>query len=89
MPSVPHWFAPALTFIIPLLGLVFTRAFTRIVIRQNQWQAWFIQQYNALYSTQPTLIQASALMTMAVPVLVFLFAQRAFMRGVVITGVEK
>jgi len=48
-----------------------------------------IQQYNALYASQPTLIQASALLTMAVPIVVFLFAQRAFMRGVVITGVEK
>jgi len=48
-----------------------------------------IQQYNALYSTQPTLIQAASLMTMAVPVVVFFLAQRAFMRGVVITGVEK
>ncbi len=48
-----------------------------------------IQQYNALYATQPTLIQASALMTMAVPIIVFLLAQRAFMRGVVVTGVEK
>jgi multiple sugar transport system permease protein len=48
-----------------------------------------IQQYNALYSTQPTLIQAAALMTMAVPVVVFFLAQRAFMRGVVVTGVEK
>ena len=48
-----------------------------------------IQQYNALYATQPTLIQASALMTMAVPIVVFLLAQRAFMRGVVVTGVEK
>jgi multiple sugar transport system permease protein len=48
-----------------------------------------IQQYNALYASQPTLIQASALMTMAVPVIVFLLAQRAFMRGVVVTGVEK
>ena len=48
-----------------------------------------IQQYNALYATQPTLIQAAALMTMAVPIAVFLFAQRAFMRGVVVTGVDK
>ena len=40
-------------------------------------------------SSQPTLIQASALMTMAVPVVVFFLAQRAFMRGVVVTGVEK
>jgi ABC-type sugar transport system, permease component len=48
-----------------------------------------IQQYNALYYTQPTLIQMSALMTMAIPVVVFFLAQRAFMRGVVVTGVEK
>jgi multiple sugar transport system permease protein len=48
-----------------------------------------IQQYNALYVSQPTLIQASALMTMAVQVIVFFLAQRAFMRGVVITGVDK
>ena len=38
---------------------------------------------------QPTLIQATALMTMAVPVVVFFLTQRAFMRGVVVTGVDK
>ena len=48
-----------------------------------------IQQYNALYASQPTLIQASAVMAMAVPVVIFLLAQRAFMRGVVVTGVDK
>jgi multiple sugar transport system permease protein len=48
-----------------------------------------IQQFNALYVTQPTLVQAAALMTMAVPVVVFFLAQGAFMRTVVITGVEK
>jgi multiple sugar transport system permease protein len=48
-----------------------------------------IQQYNALYSTQPTLIQAAAFMTMIVPIAIFLLAQRAFMRGVVVTGVDK
>ncbi len=48
-----------------------------------------IQQYNALFATQPTLIQAASLMTMVVPVVVFFLAQRQFMRGVVLTGVEK
>jgi multiple sugar transport system permease protein len=48
-----------------------------------------IQQYNALYASQPTLIQASALLAMVVPIVVFLMAQRAFMRGVVVTGVDK
>ncbi len=48
-----------------------------------------IQQFNAVYVAQPTLVQAAALMTMAVPVVVFFLAQRAFMRGVVVTGVDK
>ena len=46
-------------------------------------------RFNALYSQEPTLIQAAALMAMALPVLVFFVAQRAFMRGIVFSGVEK
>ena len=48
-----------------------------------------IQQYNALYASQPTLIQASAVLAMIVPVVIFFLAQRAFMQGVVVTGVDK
>jgi multiple sugar transport system permease protein len=48
-----------------------------------------IQQFAALYVTRLPLVQASAIMTIAVPVVVFFLAQRAFMRGVVVTGVEK
>jgi multiple sugar transport system permease protein len=48
-----------------------------------------IQQYNALYASQPTLIQASAVLAMIVPIVIFFLAQRAFMRGVVVTGVDK
>jgi hypothetical protein len=44
----PRWFTPAISFIIPFLGIIFARSLTRIVVRQNQWQAWFIQKYNAL-----------------------------------------
>ena len=48
-----------------------------------------IQIFNALYSQRPTMIQASAVMALVIPVAIFFFAQRAFMRGVVVTGVEK
>jgi multiple sugar transport system permease protein len=48
-----------------------------------------IQQYNALYASQPTLIQASAVLAMIVPVVIFFLAQRAFMQGVVVTGLDK
>jgi multiple sugar transport system permease protein len=57
--------------------------------RELQPLAVGIADFNALYSTQPTLIQAAAIMTLALPVVVFFLAQRAFMRGVVVTGVEK
>jgi multiple sugar transport system permease protein len=48
-----------------------------------------LARFNALYSQEPTLIQAAAIMAMALPVVVFFLAQRAFMRGVVFTGVDK
>lgn len=48
-----------------------------------------MQVFNALYASQPHLIQATAVMAMALPLLVFFFAQRFFMQGVVVTGVDK
>ena len=48
-----------------------------------------LARFNALYSSEPTLIQAGAIMAMALPIIVFFVAQRAFMRGVVFSGVEK
>jgi multiple sugar transport system permease protein len=48
-----------------------------------------IANFNALYSQKPTLIEATAVMALAVPVIIFFLAQRAFVRGVVVTGVDK
>jgi multiple sugar transport system permease protein len=79
--SLFHFFFAWNDFFVPLLYLASSPDLQPLSIA--------IQQYNALYATQPTLIQATALMTMAVPVVVFFLAQRAFMRGVVVTGVEK
>jgi multiple sugar transport system permease protein len=76
-----HFFFAWNDFFVPLLYLANSPELQPVSIA--------LQQYNALYSTQPTLIQASALLTMAVPIVVFLLAQRAFMRGVVVTGVDK
>ncbi len=41
------------------------------------------------YGTHPTLAMATAVLTMIVPAILFFFAQRQFMQGVVQTGVEK
>jgi multiple sugar transport system permease protein len=50
-----------------------------------------LQAFNATYAASGTgyLTQAAALMAIIVPVAIFFFAQRVFMRGVVISGVEK
>lgn len=45
--------------------------------------------FNNLYSQATNLIQAASLISAVLPVIVFFMAQRVFMQGVVITGVEK
>jgi len=47
-----------------------------------------IQNYQSLGPVQNQL-QASALIVMAVPVIILLISQRYFMRGVLVTGIEK
>jgi multiple sugar transport system permease protein len=79
--SLFHFFFAWNDFFVPLLYLAGKPDIQPLSIA--------IQHYNALYATQPTLIQAAALMTMAVPVIVFFLAQRFYMQGVVATGVEK
>jgi multiple sugar transport system permease protein len=48
-----------------------------------------LQYYNGIYGQRPQLIQAASLMTLAAPLLLFILAQRFFIQGIVITGVEK
>lgn len=48
-----------------------------------------IQTFRALYDQQPHLIQMAALMSLALPVLLFFMAQRYFIGGIVVTGVDK
>ena len=48
-----------------------------------------LAKFNDIYGSEPQFIQAATLMTIVVPMVVFFFAQRVFMRGIVITGVEK
>src|SRR5258706_307067 len=56
-------------------------------------QAWPITvalpNFNGLYNTEPQLIQAAALMAMVLPLILFFVAQRFFIQGIVVTGVEK
>lgn len=45
--------------------------------------------FNNLYSQSTNLIQAASLVSAVVPVIIFFLAQKQFMQGVVVTGVDK
>lgn len=48
-----------------------------------------LTNFRGIYDVSPHLIQAASLIASAIPLVIFFFAQRAFMQGVVISGVEK
>ena len=48
-----------------------------------------VQVFNFQFGPRPELVQATSLMAMVLPLIIFFLAQKFFMRGVVITGVEK
>jgi multiple sugar transport system permease protein len=48
-----------------------------------------LQRFVQIYSSQQNLMMAAGVLAMIIPLMVFFFAQRIFMQGVVITGVEK
>jgi multiple sugar transport system permease protein len=45
--------------------------------------------FNAQYDSQPHLIQAGAVSAIMIPLLIFLFAQRVFLKGIDLSGVQK
>jgi multiple sugar transport system permease protein len=48
-----------------------------------------LARFNGMYGQQPQMIQAGALMTIIIPMIIFFMAQRFFIQGIVITGVDK
>jgi multiple sugar transport system permease protein len=48
-----------------------------------------LSRFNGIYGSRPELIQAGAMMSLILPLILFAAAQRFFVQGIVITGVEK
>jgi len=56
---------------------------------QEHWTlALGLQSFNALYSNQGNLLMAASLLMVLPPVLIFFFAQRLFIQGVVVSGIK-
>jgi len=48
-----------------------------------------LSSFNGIYGQSPQLIQAGAMLALILPVILFFVAQRFFIQGIVVTGVEK
>ncbi len=48
-----------------------------------------LARFNGIFGSRPELIQAGSLLTLFFPLILFIVAQRFFVQGIVITGVEK
>lgn len=79
--SLFHFFFAWNDFFTPLIYLVSSPELWPLSVG--------LQKFNALYGRQPNLIQAGALITLLIPVVIFFMAQKIFMRGIVFTGVDK
>ncbi len=55
----------------------------------NQPISVALARFNYFYGSDPQYIQAGSLMALIIPLIVFVLAQRFFIQGIVITGVEK
>jgi multiple sugar transport system permease protein len=67
--------------------------FGPLIYLSTNREAWPISialaTFNGIYGQRPQLIQAGALMALIAPLILFILAQRFFVQGIVITGVEK
>ena len=76
-----HFFFAWNDFFEPLVYLVSRRDLQPISVG--------LTLFKAIYDSQPHLIQAGALLGLAIPLVVFFFAQRVFLKGIDLSGVQK
>ncbi len=76
-----HFFFAWNDFFGPLIYLAGNRRANPITVG--------LTEFNGLYSQQPHLVLAAAIISMLLPLGIFFMAQRVFIQGIVITGVDK
>jgi len=76
-----HFFFAWNDFFEPLIYLAGSRELNPITVG--------LTDFNGLYNSEPNLILAAAIISMALPLAIFFMAQRVFIQGIVITGVDK
>ena len=76
-----HFFFAWNDFFGPLIYLAGNRQANPITVG--------LTEFNGLYNTEPQLILAASVISMILPLTIFFLAQRVFIQGIVVTGVDK
>jgi multiple sugar transport system permease protein len=76
-----HFFFAWNDFFGPLIYLAGNRSANPISVG--------LSEFNGIYSREPQLILAASIISMIIPLTIFFLAQRVFIQGIVITGVDK
>lgn len=76
-----HFFFAWNDFFGPLIYLAGNRSANPISVG--------LTDFNGLYNSETQLILAASIITMILPLTIFFFAQRVFIQGIVVTGVDK
>ncbi len=76
-----HFFFAWNDFFGPLIYLAGNRTANPITVG--------LTEFNGIYSSEPQLILAASVISMILPLSIFFLAQRVFIQGIVITGVDK
>lgn len=79
--SLFHFFFAWNDFFGPLIYLAGNRNANPITVG--------LTEFNGLYSSETQLILAAAVISMVLPLAIFFMAQRVFIQGIVVTGVDK
>jgi multiple sugar transport system permease protein len=90
---LPQSYAALLAVTVFHLVFAWNDFFGPLIYLSTNRDAWPISvalsTFNGIYGQRPQLIQAGALMSLIAPLLLFVLAQRFFVQGIVITGVDK
>lgn len=90
---IPQSYPAFLAVIVFHIVYAWNDYFGPLIYLSTNRDAWPISvalsTFNGIYGQRPQLIQAGALMALIAPLILFILAQRVFVRGIVITGVDK
>jgi multiple sugar transport system permease protein len=90
---IPQSYPAIMAVVVFHIVFAWNDYFGPLIYLSTNREAWPISialaSFNSIYGQRPQLIQAGALMALVAPLLLFVLAQRFFVQGIVVTGVEK